>query len=96
MIKWLVRLVAAPVLMSLHVLEWCAMYIIQYAGMVCKVIAGMIFMLAIIGFVTDLGRGENLLGMLAVGFGFFLIPQLGEIVINCIVFVRSALRYLTK
>lgn len=96
MIRWLIRLVTTPALIILRTLEWCVMYIVQYSGMLCRLIAGMIFFLAITGFTTGLGRGEDVLELLVVGFCVFLIPQLGGIVFNCIVLVRSALRNLLK
>ena len=84
MIRWLIRLAVLPVLIVLQILEWCGMYIVQYSGILCRLIAGTIFALATIGFATSLGGREYLIKILAVGFGILLIPQFGRLVVNCI------------
>ena len=89
-------MVILPTLIILHILEWCGMYIIHYSGMLCRLVAGTIFTLVVIGFATGLGSREHLIKILAVGFGFFLIPQIGGLIVNGIVRVRSALRNLSK
>jgi len=91
MIRWLIRLVITPALIILHILEWCGMYIVQYSGMLCRLVAGTIFVLATIGFATSLGSREYLIKILAVGFGILLIPQLGRLIVNCIGLAHAVL-----
>ena len=91
MIRWLIQLVTTPALIILRTLEWCVMYIVQYSGMLCRLVAGTIFVLATIGFATSLGSREYLIKILAVGFGILLIPQLGRLIVNCIGLAHAVL-----
>ena len=94
MIRCFIRLVVLPALIIVHILEWFGMYIVHYSGILCKLIAGAIFMLVTIGFVTGLGNGEQLTKMLVVSFFIFLIPQLGGIIVRVLSIVHAALRKL--
>ncbi len=95
MISCLIRVATFPVELALHVLLWCGMYVLQYLRMLCRFIAGIIFMLVNIGFVTGFGDGEQLTKMLIVSFTIFLIPQLGEILVKGIANAYTVLRKLT-
>ena len=82
MIKWLLRLIAFPVMIILTILEWSGTYILHFAGMLCRLIAGMIFTLAVASYLTGLASGEEVMNTLVAGVAFFLIPRIG--VIPCI------------
>ena len=91
MIRSLIRLVVLPALIILHILEWCGMYIIRYSGMLCRLVAGTLFTLVVIGFATGLGSREYLIKILTVGFGLFLIPHFGEMIVKSIALAYAAL-----
>ena len=75
MICCLTRVATLPVMTALRVLLWCGMYILQHSKMLCVFIVRMIILLLVIGFVTRLGDGEQLIKILVVSFVIFLIPQ---------------------
>lgn len=95
MIRWLIRLVLLPIMIVLTVLEWCGTHVVQFSGIFCRFIAGMIFALVIIGFATGLGLIEHLIKMLVVGFIFSLIPQIEGAIISAIARAHIALMNLT-
>ena len=73
--KWIVRLLAIPVMPVLLIFKWCVIWIVQYFSWLCRIASGMTFFFVVIGFVTKLGTSEQLIQMLAVSAFFFLIPQ---------------------
>lgn len=84
MIKWTLRLVTFPLIVTLYVLVWFAVYIIHYFGMLCRFISGVIFFWVVVGFLTGLGSGDHLAKMLAVGLAVYVIPQIGRTMVNAI------------
>lgn len=96
MIRWLIRLVLLPIMIILTVLEWCGTHVVHFSGILCRFIAGMIFTLVIIGFVTGLGLREHLIKILVVGFVFSLIPRIEGAIISAIARAHIALMNLTR
>lgn len=84
MIKWILRLVTFPLIVTLYVLVWFAVYIIHYFGMLYRFISGVIFFWVVVGFLTGLGSGDHLAKMLAVGLAVYVIPQIGRTMVNAI------------
>lgn len=91
MIKGLLRLAIFPLVLILYVLGWFATCIVHFSGMLCRLVSGMIFFWIIIGFLTGLGTGEQLVKMLAVGLAVFLLPQIGGAIVSGIFLACSAL-----
>ena len=94
MINCLIRLVTFPVVLALHVLLWGEMYVLQYLRMLCSFIAGTIFLLVTIGFVTGLGNGEQLTKMIVVSFAIFLVPQLWGITVDILARILKGYQHL--
>ena len=94
MINCLIRLVTFPVGLALHILLWVGMYILQYLRILCSVIAGTIFLLATIGFVTGLGDGEQLMKMIIVSFAIFLVPQFWGITVDILMRILKGHQHL--
>lgn len=94
MINCLIRLITFPVVLALHVLLWGGMYVLQYLRILCSFIAGTIFLLVTIGFVTGLGNGGQLTSMLIVSFAVFLIPQLGAIIVDILTRILKGYQHL--
>ena len=94
MINCLIRLVTFPVVIALHILIWCGMYVLQCSQMLCRFIAGMIYVLVIVGFVTGLGNGAQLTKMLIVSFAIFLIPQFWGITVDVLIRISKGYQHL--
>ena len=91
MARYLLMLILIPITAILWVLEWCGTYLVHFFGMLCRIVAGTILTLLVIGFVTGLGSGRQLIQMLAVGLLISAIPQVGKLVIRVILLAHAAL-----
>ncbi len=94
--KWLTRLAVLPVVVILTILEWGGTYIIHFIGMLCRLIAGTIFLLAVAAWLTGLSSFEETVNTLITGFIFYLIPQVGRVVVLGVALANAALMKLIK
>lgn len=84
-------LVVYPVVVILHILALAVSYIIHYSRLLCRLASGMIFFAIVIGFLTGLGSGEQLIKKLVVGVGMSLIPRIGDALLGIITLIRFIL-----
>jgi len=96
MIRWLIRLVVFPVVIILTILEWSETYILHFAGMLCRLIAGMIFTLAVASYLTGLASGEEMMNTLVAGVAFYLIPRIGGMIVSCVALANDTIIDWTK
>ena len=96
MIRWLIRLVVFPVVIILTILEWSGTYILHFAGMLCRLIAGMIFTLAVASYLTGLASGEEMMNTLVAGVAFYLIPRIGGMIVSCVALANATIIDCTK
>lgn len=91
MLRCLLRLVAFPFVAILYILGLFVTYIVGYAGMLCRLISAVVFILAVIGWVTGLGFANQLIQMVLVGFIFFILPGVGDLAISGILQIKACL-----
>ncbi len=94
--KWLIRLAVLPVVIILTILEWSGTYILHFAGILCRLIAGMISILAVASYLTGLASGEEMLNTLVAGVAFYLIPRIGGMIVSSVALTNAAIIDWTK
>ena len=75
----------------LYILGLFVTYIVGYARMLCRLISAVVFILAVIGWVTGLGFANQLIQMVLVGFIFFILPGVGDLAIRGILQIKACL-----
>lgn len=90
-IKWLVRLVLFPVILLLTILEWAGNYFTSFTGILCKVAAGVVFLLTVTAWLIGISPVEQCAKTLMAGFVLYLIPLVENSVIMCVARINAAL-----
>lgn len=96
MIECLIRFAALPIVIVLTILEWIGTCILYFGGMLCRLTAGVIFLLTITAYSLGLATTEQARIALVAGFIFFLFPKVVGLVVSGIVFANKALLDIVK
>ena len=89
--KWLLRLAVFPVVIVLPVLEWVGTYILNFSEILCRLICGISFVLAVTAYLLGIASMEQALNALIAGFVLYLIPRAGKILVASFAFLHIAL-----
>ena len=80
----LIRAALWPVRVALTVLEWAILFVTHFVGIGCYLMATGCFVLAVTGWLTGRVSGAEAVHTLGIGFVFFVVPLLGERIVNVI------------
>lgn len=80
----LIRVALWPVRVVLTVLEWTVLFVTHFVGIGCYLMAGFCFILAVAGWLMGLATIEETIRTLGIGFGFFVVPLMGEQFVNAL------------
>ena len=87
----IIRLVLFPVILVLTILEWTGSYFTNFTGILCKIAAGVVFLLTVTAWLIGIASPEQIAKTLIAGFGLYLIPLAGKSVIMCVARVNATL-----
>ena len=85
----LIRVVLWPVRMALTVLEWALLFVTHFVGIGCYLMAGGCFLIAVAGWLMGLATVEETVRTMGIGFGFFVVPLVGEQIFQTVYIVRN-------
>ena len=68
-------------------LEWAILFVTHFVGIGCYLMAGFCFILAVAGWLMGLATIEEMVRTLAIGFGFFVVPLVGERIVSVIGYI---------
>lgn len=94
--KWLLRLAVFPVVIVLTVMGWVGIYILNFAEILCRLICGISFVLAVTAYLLGIASLEQALNALIAGFVLYLIPRAGKILVTSFAFLHIALSDVIK
>lgn len=77
-------------------IQWVGIFLTQFSTVIFNLLAGLIFLIAVAGFMFGIGTGAETLQMLAVGFVVFIIPHIAEWLIIRIAAINYGLRDFIK
>ena len=85
----LIRVALWPVRMALTVLEWAVLFMTHFVGIGCYLMSGFCFLVAVAGWMMGLTPLEETLRTMGIGFGFFVVPLVGEQIFQTVYIVRN-------
>ena len=96
LIKLFLKMLALPIMMAVTLIQWVGVFLTQFSTILFNLIAGLLFLIAIAGWMFGIGTGTETLQMLTVGFIVFIIPRISEWLIIRIAAINYGLRDFIK
>ena len=96
LIKLFLKMLALPIMMAVTLIQWVGIFLTQFSTVIFNLLAGLMFLIAVAGWMFGIGTGVDTLRMLAVAFVVFIIPHFAEWVIIRIAAINYGLREFIK
>ncbi|MGM9589357.1 MAG: hypothetical protein ACI3V0_04190 [Faecousia sp.] len=96
LIKLFLKMLALPIMMAVTLIQWVGIFLTQFSTILFNLLAGLLFLIAIAGWMFGIGTGTETLQMLTAGFIVFIIPRISEWLIIGIAAIHYRLRDFIK
>lgn len=96
LIKMFLKLLVLPLIVAVTLIQWVGIFLTQFSTVIFNLLAGLMFLIAVAGFLFGVGTGAEILQMLTVAFVVFIIPHIAEWLIIRITAVNYGLREFIK
>ena len=77
-------------------IQWAGIFLTQFSSVIFNLLAGLMFLLSVVGWLMGICTGAETMRMLAVGFVVFIIPHIAEWLIVRIAVINCNLRDFLK
>ena len=95
-IKIFFKLLVLPLIVAVTLIQWVGIFFTQFSTVIFNLLAGLMFFIAVAGFLFGVGTGAETLQMLTVAFVVFIIPHIAERLIIRITAINYGLREFIK
>ena len=96
LIKLFLKMLALPIMLAVTLIQWVGIFLTQFSTVIFNLLAGLMFLIAVAGWMFGIGTGADTLRMLAVAFVVFIIPHIAEWLIIRIAAINYGLREFIK
>ena len=96
LIKRIIKLLVLPLIVAVTMIQWVGIFLTQFSTVIFNLLAGLMFLIAVAGWMFGIGTGADTLRMLAVAFVVFIIPHIAEWLIIRIAAINYGLRDFIK
>ena len=96
LIKIFFKLLALPLIAAVTLTQWVGIFLTQFSTVIFNLLAGLMFLIAVAGWMFGIGTGSETLQMLTVAFMVFIIPHIAEWLIIRIAAINYGLRDFIK
>ena len=96
LIKIFFKLLALPLIAAVTLIQWVGIFLSQFSTVIFNLLAGLMFLLSVVGWLMGICTGAETMRMLAVGFVVFIIPHIAEWLIVRIAVINCNLRDFLK
>ena len=96
LIKMFLKLLVLPLIAAVTLLQWAGIFLTQFSSVIFNLLAGLMFLLSVVGWLMGIITGTETMRMLAVGFVVFIIPHIAEWLIVRIAVINCNLRDFLK
>ncbi len=90
------KLLVLPLIVAVTLIQWVGIFFTQFSTVIFNLLAGLMFLIAVAGWVFGIATGAETLQMLAVAFVVFIIPYISEWLIIRIAAINYGLREFIK
>ena len=96
LIKIFFKLMVLPLIAAVTLIQWAGIFLTQFSSVIFNLLAGLMFLLSVVGWLMGICTGAETMRMLAVGFVVFIIPHIAEWLIVRIAVINCNLRDFLK
>ena len=96
LIKICFKLLVLPLIAAVTLIQWAGIFLTQFSSVIFNLLAGLMFLLSVVGWLMGICTGAETMRMLAVGFVVFIIPHIAEWLIVRIAVINCNLRNFLK
>ena len=96
LIKLIIKLLVLPLIVAVTMIQWVGIFFTQFSTVIFNLLAGLVFLITVIGFVFGVTAGAEAVKMLAVAFVVFIIPHIAEWLIVRVAALNYGLRDFIK
>jgi hypothetical protein len=79
-------------MLAMTLAKWIGVFLVGFSSAVFNMIAGLFLLVAVLSYLMGLATGPEVLKMILIGFGIFLVPIVGEAAVTTISAVNARLR----
>ena len=96
LIKIFFKLLVLPLIAAVTLIQWVGIFLTQFSTVIFNLLAGLMFLIAVAGWMFGIGTGAETLQMPSVAFAVFIIPHIVEWLIIRIAAINYGLREFIK
>lgn len=96
LIKLIIKLLVLPLIVAVTMIQWVGIFFAQFSTVIFNLLAGLMFLITIAGWMFGISAGAEMLRLLAVAFVVFIIPHIAEWLIIRIAVINYGLRDFIK
>ena len=96
LLRLILKILAMPLIAAVTPIQWAGIFLTQFSSVIFNLLAGLMFLLSVIGWLMGICTGAETIRMLAVGFVVFIIPHIAEWLIVRIAVINCNLRNFLK
>ena len=96
LIKIFFKLLALPLIAAVTLIQWVGIFLTQFSTVIFNLLVGLLFLIAVAGWMFGIGTGAETLQMQTVAYAVFIIPHIAEWLIIRIVAINYGLREFIK
>ena len=92
----IIKLLVLPLIVAVTLIQWVGIFFTQFSTVIFNLLAGLMFLITIAGWMFGISAGAETLQLLAVAFVVFIIPHIAEWLIIRIAVINYGLRDFIK
>ena len=96
LIRMVFKLLARPLMLAGTLIQCVGIFFTSFSAIIFNLLAGLVFLITVIGFVFGVTAGAEAVKMLAVAFVVFIIPHIAEWLIVRVAALNYGLRDFIK
>ena len=96
LLRLILKMLALPLIAAVTLLHWAGIFLTLFSSVIFNLLAGLMFLLSVVGWLMGIITGTETMRMLAVGFVVFIIPHIAEWLIVRIAVINCNLRDFLK
>ena len=96
LIKIFFKLLVLPLIAAVTLIQWVGIFLTQFSTVIFNLLAGLMFLIAVAGWMFGISTGAETLQMLTFAFAVFIIPHIAEWLIIRIAAINYGLRDFIK
>ena len=96
LLRLILKMLVLPLIAAVTLIQWAGIFLTQFSSVIFNLLAGLMFLLSVVGWLMGICTGAETMRMLAVGFVVFIIPHIAEWLIVRIAVINFNLRNFLK